>query len=580
MKYFKNINSYLGIKSVLILLASLVLTACGGGNSSTDSDDTTSTRQADLSFNVIAPRASSAVGDIASLQISVVSQDRQESQEVTLTADNPTVSLRLIPGNYDITVIAYDASGQAISEGTVTLTDVVGGQRYSVSLTLEDILPELIAVITEDTANLTVGELTGQYLLDITGLNSQESFSLPLSATSSSGAISTYSWSILSGPALAVSLQTSAELFDAVAVQAGQTAAGDSTTLNYFRSAEVSGGEEDNLVVRLTLVDEGGNTTSSDLTIGLLYTDIPNVLPVAVAGDDFSVQQLPFDPQQSPEPLLINLDGAASFDDDGLIASYSWTVLAGEELFIYEGATEGSFVAEVYPETSGDIEFQLEVTDNEGGVSTDTIIVTVIPAPNQDPIAVIFTEGPTTFGSMDGLSFVDGFDSFDVDGVIIDYAWSIVNSAELGSDVSIQVSEGPDAAEVTWIEGFTGDIIVQLQVTDDLGAIGTDTITISVLAEPTAVIASDGPILDTFSGGTVLDGTGSTDPLGDVLTYTWEVSDPSSVFLTDNLDGTATLEWDPGTTVTFDVSLTVTNSNDLSGFTIESFTLEFPVQVP
>ena len=181
---------------------------------------------------------------------------------------------------------------------------------------------------------------------------------------------------------------------------------------------------------------------------------------------------------------------------------------------------------------------------------------------------------------MDGLSFVDGFDSFDVDGVIIDYAWSIVNSAELGSDVSIQVSEGPDAAEVTWIEGFTGDIIVQLQVTDDLGAIGTDTITISVLAEPTAVIASDGPILDTFSGGTVLDGTGSTDPLGDVLTYTWEVSDPSSVFLTDNLDGTATLEWDPGTTVTFDVSLTVTNSNDLSGFTIESFTLEFPVQVP
>jgi hypothetical protein len=41
MKYFKNINSYLGIKSVLILLASLVLTACGGGNSST----TTTQRQ-------------------------------------------------------------------------------------------------------------------------------------------------------------------------------------------------------------------------------------------------------------------------------------------------------------------------------------------------------------------------------------------------------------------------------------------------------------------------------------------------------------------------------------------------------
>ena len=215
MKYFKNINSYLGIKSVLILLASLILTACGGGNAN-DSSDATSTRQADLSFNVVAPRSGSAVEDIVSLQITVISENRQESQEVTLTADNPTVTLRLIPGSYEVTVTAFDASGQALSEGSVTLTDVVGGQRYSVSLPLEDILPELIAVIAADATNLTVDEVTGQYLLDITGLNAESSFSLPLSATASSGAISTYSWSILSGPSLAVGLQTSAELLDTV----------------------------------------------------------------------------------------------------------------------------------------------------------------------------------------------------------------------------------------------------------------------------------------------------------------------------------------------------------------------------
>lgn len=576
MKYFKNINSYLGIKSVLILLASLVLTACGGGNSSTDSDNTTSTRQADLSFNVVAPRSSSAVGDIASLQITVVSADLQESQEVTLTADNPTVTLRLIPGSYDVTVTAFDASGQALSEGSVTLTDVVGGQRYSVSLTLEDILPELIAVIAADATNLTVDEVTGQYLLDITGLNSEGSFSLPLSATSSSGAISTYSWSIVSGPTLAVGLQTSAELADGVVEGGSQTATGDSVTLNYARSVEVSGGEQDDIVVRLSLTDEGGNTTSTDLTVSLLYTDIPNVLPVAVAGDAFTVQHLPFDPQQSFQPLLINLDGTASFDDDGVIASYNWTELGENGLFINESPTEGVFVAEVYPEISGDIEFQLEVTDNEGGVSTDTVIVTIEPAPNQAPTAVISSELDTTLGSSEGSTFLDAFMSFDSDGSFLEYSWSIVNSAEVGGNVSIVEVEGPAVVEVIWTEGFTGDIEVQLEATDEQGATGTDTIIISVVPEPTAVISPAGQSINAFDQSFLLDGTGSSDAQGGLLTYSWSVSDPQNVTITDNLDGTATLTWGQVSFLTFDVFLTVTNENDLIGFTSESFTLEPP----
>jgi hypothetical protein len=575
MKYFKNINSYLGIKSVLILLASLILTACGGGNAN-DSSDTTSTRQADLSFNVVAPRSGSAVEDIVSLQITVISENRQESQEVTLTADNPTVTLRLIPGSYDVTVTAFDASGQALSEGSVTLTDVVAGQRYSVTLTLEDILPELIAVITAETANLAVDEVTGQYLLDLTGLNSSTSFNLPLSATSSSGAISTYSWSIVSGPDLAVSRLTSAELLDLDTEQPGQAAAGDSTELNYFRSSEMSDGETDSLVVRLTLVDEGGNTTSSDLTIGLLYTDIPNVLPVAMAGDDFSVQHLPFDPQQSFQPLLINLDGTASFDDDGVIASYNWTELGENGLFINESPTEGVFVAEVYPETSGDIEFQLEVTDNEGGVSTDTIIVTIEPAPNQAPFAAIVNEGPTTIGSLDISTSVNAVSSSDTDGSIVDYSWSIVNSIELGGDVSVQSIEGPEYAEVTWGEGFSGDIEVQLEITDDDGATDTDTIIISVLAEPTAVISPAGQLINAFDESFLLDGTGSFDALGESLTYSWSVSDPQNVTITDNLDGTATLTWGDVSFATFDVSLTVTNESDLTGFISESFSLAPP----
>ena len=579
MKYIANMNSYLGIKSVLVLFLSLALAACGGGNTSSDSSDTVAERQANLSFNVVAPRSSAAVGNIASLQITVVSENLQESQEVTLTAADPTVVLRLIPGTYNVTVTAFDASGQELSRGFVTLTDVVAGQRYSVTLTLEDILPELIAVITADAANLTVDEITGQYLLDLTGLNAESSFSLPLSAASSSGAISTYSWSIVSGPDLAVTRLTSAELLDLNTEQSGQAATGDSTELNYFRSSEMSDGEADSLVVRLTIVDEGGNTTSSDLTVGLLYTDIPNVLPVAVAGDDFSVQHLPFDPQQSQLPITVNLDGSASFDDDGLIAIYNWTLITegiSEGVSFYEGQTEGTYVVEVLPGFEGDLELQLEVEDNEGGFGTDTVLVSIIGPPNQAPTAAIFTEGPTTLGSSDLYAYLDAFESFDIDGNIVDYSWTLVNSAELGSNVAIQELEGPLYIEVNWVEGFSGDIELQLEVTDDDGATDTETIIISVLAEPTAAISPAGQSINAFDSSFLLDGTGSSDAQEELLTYSWSVSDPQNVTITDNLDGTATLTWGQVSFLTFDVYLTVTNESGLSGFTTESFTLEPP----
>ena len=278
-------------------------------------------------------------------------------------------------------------------------------------------------------------------------------------------------------------------------------------------------------------------------------------------------------------PLILNLDGAASYDEDGTINSYQWSLLSGntqELLFFYEGQTPGSYVIEVGPGYTGPIEFELTVTDNEGGVGTDTIVITVTPPPNQAPTAVIFTEGPTTFGSLDGFTYLDAFDSFDVDGNIVDYSWTIVNSAALGTHVSFTELEGPLYIEVDWIEGFIGDIEMQLQVTDDQGAIDTDTMIISIVAEPTAMFTPASGIINTFSGGMVVDGTGSSDSQGGVLSYSWEVSDPNLVFLTDNGDGTATIEWDPGTTGVFDVFLTVTNEIDLSGFTSESFTLSSP----
>jgi hypothetical protein len=93
-------------------------------------------------------------------------------------------------------------------------------------------------------------------------------------------------------------------------------------------------------------------------------------------------------------------------------------------------------------------------------------------------------ETAPVINTIDGPAYL-GSDSFDIDGDVEDLvlSWSIVNSAEVGSDVTIAELEGPSFIDVSWTEGFFGDITVQLLVTDIDGATDTDTITITVTEE-------------------------------------------------------------------------------------------------
>jgi hypothetical protein len=75
----------------------------------------------------------------------------------------------------------------------------------------------------------------------------------------------------------------------------------------------------------------------------------------------------------------VTLDGAGSTDANGSIATYAWTQTGGATVTLLSPATAtASFTA---PAATGELTFQLTVTDNGGASHSDSITVTVNAAP-------------------------------------------------------------------------------------------------------------------------------------------------------------------------------------------------------
>lgn len=106
------------------------------------------------------------------------------------------------------------------------------------------------------------------------------------------------------------------------------------------------------------------------------YLTVP---PTANAGNDQSVD----------EQAVVNLYGSASSDSDGTITSYGWIQVAGTIVTLVNGTTATpSFNA---PDVSAieTLNFDLTVTDNDGAIATDRVVITVNPAAVANPIANI-----------------------------------------------------------------------------------------------------------------------------------------------------------------------------------------------
>lgn len=163
----------------------------------------------------------------------------------------------------------------------------------------------------------------------------------------------------------------------------------------------------------------------------------------------------------------------------------------------------------------------------------------------------------------DGLAttILDGSNSKDPEGAALLFSWA--------------QSSGPAAQLVTPDQALTearfqspGVYVFILKVTDDKGATAQDTVTITVNARPnSAPIANAGPdqtITVTFTRptSTVLDGSASSDPDGQLVAFSWtQVSGPTATIQTPNTAVTAVLV--PAIGV-YQFSLKVTDDRGLS----------------
>lgn len=211
------------------------------------------------------------------------------------------------------------------------------------------------------------------------------------------------------------------------------------------------------VAMKLIATDTTGNTLTTEWDLAF-YHQTNSGAPVADAGID---QQLTADFGNAD--ALAVLDGSASYDPDGQIATYVWKeggVILGNSDVINAVLTVGTH------------DITLTVTDNDGFTASDMTRV-VVDAAMVAPVADAGgdVQIDIEFGSLSALVELDGSASSDADGQIVTYLWK-EGEVVLGTGAVIE-------ADLT-----IGTHDITLTVTDDDGLSSMDTTQVIVSEKP------------------------------------------------------------------------------------------------
>jgi len=238
-------------------------------------------------------------------------------------------------------------------------------------------------------------------------------------------------------------------------------------------------------------------------------TDGQNHPPVANPG-----------PAQTVTPTAsVTLNGSASSDPDNQPLTYSWNQTSGPLVSNLQGANTATptFTA---PLKTGGVGFQLTVTDPLGASNSKGVTINVANSPPKANAGPDQTVRPLALVTLDGSA------STDPQGQPLTYLWKQTS----GPTVSLS---DPTAVKPTFVAPLkAGPVGLSLTVTDPFGLTNSNGVNINVVNHAPA--ANAGPGQTVPAGSTVtLDGSRSTDPDGDPLTYMWTQTAGTSVTLSD-----------------------------------------------
>lgn len=253
-----------------------------------------------------------------------------------------------------------------------------------------------------------------------------------------------------------------------------------------------------------------------------------NKAPTAVAGPD----QLVTLPSDSAD-----LDGSSSIDPDGMISEWLWTKISGPASFTMEEAFAPK--TKIKSLVEGIYLFELKVTDDKGLFDADTVQVSVGDSHiNQTPIANAGANQTITLPT-NSIS-VSGSGSTDAENNIISYVWKKI----AGPATFTIVNANAMLTSIT--DMVEGVYQFELRVTDGVGVFSLDTMMVVVngLAQPNrppiANAGSDYTII--FPANFTIDGSGSSDPDNNIISYLWtKISGPTSFIISNANDTKATL---------------------------------------
>ena len=418
----------------------------------------------------------------------------------TITLPTNAVIISGSGTDVDGTITAYNwvkISGPAT--GTITnantaatsVTGLVAGV-YRLELTVTD----NNGAVDTDTMQVTVNAAAGN-IAPVANAGIDQNITLPTntvilsgSGTDTDGTITAYTWVKISGPASGTITNPTTAATSVTALVAG-----------IYR-------------FELRVTDNNGaiDTDTMQVTVNVAG----NIAPTANAGADQSIT-LP--------TTTANLLGTG-IDPDGTITAYAWTKISGPAAGTITNANTAATA--VTGLVTGFYRFELRVTDNNGATDTDTMQVTVNAAANIAPIANAGADQTITLPTNSVILSGNGTDP---DGTITAYAWTKISGPATGTITNPNIA-------ATFVTGLVAGVYrFELRVTDNNGAVDTDTMQVTVNAAagniaPVANAGADQTI--TLPVNTVILSGSGTDADGTITAYAWtKISGPAAGFITN-----------------------------------------------